>query len=294
MTFPKTKVRGDVFKKSVKLLALAMMASGLGTGCILIEGYEPCAEVEDDCALNPLLGDRIDNDCDGIVDEGCGCDYRGFMRGVCVDGTVSQTEQVCAIPRDFVEDERGQCDGLDNDCDGQVDEGCRCDVDGSSAGVCALGTFVETGVCTPPVLYQMVESSCDGYDNDCNGQVDEGCQTCNFKGLLVGVCAHGQIVDDRGSMTCGAPDNYVDQEDDCASDPYAGDGVDNDCDGEIDEGCACNYGDVVRGVCSRGRRVNDSCSPPPEYKLSESNSVCDGLDNDCDGYVDNDCVPAEE
>ena len=42
------------------------------------------------------------------------------------------------------------------------------------------------------------------------------------------------------------------------------DGVDNDCDGAIDEGCG------------------QMCVP--------QNEICDGLDDDCDGVVDNDCV----
>ncbi len=259
-------------------------------GCLILGGYEECAEIENDCANGNFSGaDRLDNDCDGVVDEGCPCDFDQNMNGVCEDGVISQTFQLCEQPRYYVEDERGQCDGRDNDCDGQVDEGCPCNVDGSSAGVCALGQLAETGVCSKPVLYAVNETSCDGYDNDCDGMVDEGCEKCDFNGSLVGVCRQGRrIMMDGGQTVCAPPLNYVSEENDCADDPFARDNADNDCDGEIDEGCACNFGDATGGVCSQGRLINNSCESPMGYEISEMS--CDGLDNDCNGFVDENCT----
>lgn len=284
-------VSGNI--KNVMKCAVCAALMVLAQGCLVVSGYEECVAIENDCADGMFANaDRQDNDCDGVVDEGCPCDYKGAMSGVCTSGTIAQSFQLCDVPRYYVEDERGQCDTFDNDCDGQVDEGCPCNANGSSAGVCALGRLDETGICTPPVLYAANETSCDGYDNDCDGMVDEGCEKCDFNGLLVGVCRQGrQIVMENGQAICAPPSNYVSEEEDCAEDAFARDNADNDCDGEIDEGCACNFGGSTGGVCSQGRLSNDVCSAPLGYELSEMS--CDGLDNDCNGFIDEGCADGQ-
>ena len=79
------------------------------------------------------------------------------------------------------------------------------------------------------------------------------------------------------------------------------DGVDNDCDGEIDEVCLCQPGDTRvcgpsndTGACEFGvsRCVNgawESCSGA----VMPSAEFCDGIDNNCDGMIDNDCTSGE-
>ncbi len=83
-----------------------------------------------------------------------------------------------------------------------------------------------------------------------------------------------------------------------------GDGLDNDCDGIADEDCPCNQGEEQEcytgspttanlGVCRSGTQT---CSPNNTWGVCEgdivpSEEICDKLDNDCDGTIDNDCTP---
>ena len=114
-------------------------AGGTWTAC---EGaVAPVAEI---------CGDGIDNDCDGLESEGCGC--------------VPEPE-VCG-------------DGVDNDCDGVEDEGCECS---PSTELCGDGVdddcddIVDEGCeCVP------TDEVCgNAIDDDCDGAFDEGCApTC--------------------------------------------------------------------------------------------------------------------
>ncbi len=160
------------------------------------------------------------------------------------------------------------CDGLDNDCDGFSDELLECCTPGESQqcgvqlGVCGLGVQrceanFSWGSC--PGLLSQGEEICDGLDNDCDGLTDE--EVLNACGV------------------CGPLPLEI-----C-------DGADNDCDGEFDEGfelgepCAEGEGSCRREgltICALdGAGIICSATPgEPEEEL------CDGLDNDCDGLID--------
>jgi hypothetical protein len=90
------------------------------------------------------------------------------------------------------------CDGEDNDCDYQVDEGLEqpCSTAcGTGTEICKNGQWVN---CTAPAVEEEI---CDGYDNDCDNQVDEDLvQYCtSLCGTGTETCENGQWVN------CTAP-----------------------------------------------------------------------------------------
>ncbi|MCP4568164.1 MAG: sialidase, partial [FCB group bacterium] len=179
-----------------------------------------------------------------------------------------------------------ECDGLDNDCDGQTDEGNPGGGQACSTGmpgVCDNGTTqCIGGVLTCEPDQSPSAEVCDGLDNDCDGQADEGNpgggQACSTG--MPGVCATGTTQCIGGVLTC-VPNQSPSAE--------VCDGLDNDCDGQADEGNpgggqVCSTG--MLGVCATGTTqcIGGVLTCVPNQ--SPSAEVCDGLDNDCDGQTD--------
>ena len=132
---------------------------------------------------------RIDDDCDGLVDEGL-LDQCGG----------------CGV-----EEEEG-CDAIDNDCDGNVDEEIfvQC---GTDVGPCETGTAACVNGIVGECLGALRGSAevCDDIDNDCDGDVDENVtMAC---GTDLGACSLGR-------QTCV-------------------DGAFGDCDGQVPPPMSC-------------------------------------------------------
>jgi hypothetical protein len=129
------------------------------------------------------------------------------------------------------------CDGLDDDCDGAIDEDFVPYARSCGAGVClssaqvACVAGVEEHSCRPGVPLSSTDNTCDGTDQNCSGASDEG-YVASPTSCGVGVCRR------TGTLACSAGktmDTCVPGQPSSAVDGPAPNGLDDDCDGAIDE-----------------------------------------------------------
>ena len=217
-----------------------------------------------------------DDDCDGLTDEDfpdlgdpCADDGFGRCRGtgrrVC-NAAGDGTE--CSITTPGEPPEEEVCNGLDDDCDGLVDEGLSC-----------IPPCVPTG-----------DDLCDGLDNDCDGATDEDdpavgtpCGSSDVPPCRLGenLCLGGRII------CVGA----VEPRDETCN------GLDEDCDGTADDDAPCPPGSLcLDGACRRECDIGSEWECPPGYDCIEvpAGWYCvPGPCADCapgEVCVDNECV----
>ncbi len=265
-----------------------------GRDGVCADGVTACRNGEVSCVAleeeSPEVCDGRDNNCNGEIDEnnpggGGDCDPGGL--GQCGRGVLNCRDGDLACDALFVA-QNELCDGLDNDCDGQTDEGDpgggqRCDAGG--LGQCALGVVhcvnAELGCVAE---FEAGEEICNGLDDDCDGTVDEADpqQGLDCVSDMPGECGPGTFRCTDGQLVCRPNSQPVD--DVC-------DGLDNDCDGQADEnppgtGFACQVEGLL-GACSIGISAcidgSVECVDNPE----PTDEICNGVDDDCDGEIDN-------
>ena len=224
------------------------------------------------------------------------------------------------------------CDGVDNNCNGVTDEGgggaggCTpfyVDGDGDGwgggAGACLcvasnVYTVAKGGDCDDgnPDVHPKTDETCNGVDDDCNGQTDEpgadGCKKWyvdadkDGAGSGAGVCLC--VTDAAHTASTGGDCN------DQNADMHPGavelcNGVDDNCDGDTDGAGAADCTDwfpdadkdgfgglgstpkcQCKASASYPTAIGGDCNDASSAVFPGNAEVCDGLDNNCDGSTD--------
>jgi hypothetical protein len=234
----------------------------------------------------------VDDDCNGIIDDnpndvGQACDTSCPAQAGCV------ATNTCAYARSTC---TGRCCGV---CTG-------------GTTVCASGQKVCTGGAGPRI------ETCNGVDDNCDGQIDEGFDTktdplncggcgirCSLTNAVAG-CSNGQCT----IVACRPGYNNVDSNEangceyTCPVNPptaEACNGKDDDCDGTPDDNLTvpqnvCIQTSICAGAVptcggSKGwvcnyQQVNANIQVDANGNLAIAETLCDGIDNNCNGQID--------
>ncbi len=220
------------------------------------------------------------------------------------------------------------CNGIDDDCDEDVDEADAIDAtawlpDADGDGFGDRNTDVAVASCeavsghvadasdcddSDPAVNPDADEICNELDDDCDGEIDVDASDAPTWYLDYDDDGYG------GSTytleACDAPEGYVADATDCddlevysfpGADEWC-DGVDNDCDDEVDEDDAIDaptwyedadgdgYGSTTATqACAMPKGfVDDSsdCLDSDAASYPGAAETCDGYDNDCDGTTD--------
>ena len=226
-----------------------------------------------------------------------GCDADG-------DGT-ADADDCAPANADIHADAAEVCDGIDNNCDGTIDEGVLttwyADADQDGWG----GTDLVVESCEAPAgfvddssdcndasaaAYPEAPEICDDIDNNCDGLVDDADPTVDLTTggtYYADADADGYGAPDASVESCGTPTGHVDNADDC-----------NDADAAINPDQVW-YSDLDGDGFGSDQYVTTSCETLEGYSLDATDcddraaevnpaadEYCDGIDNNCDGTID--------
>jgi Sulfatase-modifying factor enzyme 1/Stigma-specific protein, Stig1/Putative metal-binding motif len=365
---------------NVDTFRVSMPASGLNTiGCdyhcpiastTTTSGSDDCDSVS--CSFPAEVCDGLDDDCDFIVDDNlsdvggpCGDNCPGGQVANCI-GACKAGSTLCAAGVIVCPDSVGPtpeiCDGKDNDCNGFIDDTFTAtfagaspspspnyDSDANNCGACnakcALpnainGCRTGAGGLGECFVFQCIQTAtqgfayvspsptplpengpggigcnyqcpvwpshpetCDGKDDDCNGLIDDALtppsNLCSSKGVCAAVSPIPVACQGLSGWRCQyaaalGSSVELDGNGNLAVVESLCDGLDNNCNGVVDKDgfptlggvCAAGVG-VCRNTgnltCASTTSVGCNVSASPGRATDE---LCDGLDNDCNGLVD--------
>ncbi len=254
-----------------------------GSWCYQLSAYVLDSSDCDDSDASVFPGadeycDSVDSDCDGATDDGDELDRSTWYADADADGygDASSGSLACSVPAGSTADDSDcddtdaavypgadeYCNGVDEDCDGTVDEDDALDTidqyedldsdgfGGAFAGSwCAIGTYylLDSSDCddSDAAVYPGADEYCDSVDSDCDGVTDDGDEVdADTWWLDADLDGYGDA--SSGTTACSEPSGYTDDDSDCDDgdadiNPDASetcDGVDEDCDGTVDEDSA--------------------------------------------------------
>lgn len=180
---------------------------------------------------------------------------------------------------------------LDRDGIGSSDYGISLDCSQQEGWASVDGDCNENN---PEIFPGQVEI-CNERDDDCNGEVDEGTTP---RELFPDDDGDGYGVNRDVILGCVPPRGYADNADDCNDDnPMIHPGAEEICNG-FDDNCNRREDEGVRARCGVGlcERYAVSCFSDECFPGEPFPETCNGLDDDCDGVVDNDapCPEGQE